>query len=88
MVDPMDMTRRKKIPHGTASQDLLVPILCRGQCVCELPSLEESRDRLQEQLKMFQVGIKRFVNPHQYPVGLELGLHERKTKLILKARGF
>ena len=36
---------------------------------------------------MFQAGIKRFVNPHQYPVGLELGLHERKTKLILKAQG-
>ena len=54
----------------------------------DLPSLEESRERVQEQLAMFHAGVKRFVNPHQYPVGLELGLHERKTKLILKTRGF
>ena len=88
MVDPMDMTHRKQIPAGTASEDLLVPVFCQGQCVYRLPSLEESRRRLQEQLDMFHAGVKRFVNPHQYPVGLELGLHERKTKLILKARGF
>ena len=43
------------------------------------PSLEESRTRLQEQLGLFHAGVKRFVNPHRYPVGLELGLHERKT---------
>lgn len=32
-------------------------------------------------------GIKRFENPHQYPAGLELTLHEFKTELILRARG-
>ena len=32
----------------------------------------------------FQCG---FINPHQYPVGLESGLHELKTELILQARG-
>jgi nicotinate phosphoribosyltransferase len=31
--------------------------------------------------------VKRFVNPHQYPVGLERGLHELKTRLVLAARG-
>jgi nicotinate phosphoribosyltransferase len=36
---------------------------------------------------MFHAGVKRLVNPHQYPVGLELGLHDVKTKLILEARG-
>ena len=54
----------------------------------DLPSLKESRDRLQLQVGIFHTGIKRFVNLHLYPVGLELGLHERKTNLILKARGF
>jgi nicotinate phosphoribosyltransferase len=88
MVDPMDMTHRKTIPSGTPGEDLLAPVFCRGQCVYRLPSLEQSRKRLQEQLEMFHAGVKRFVNPHRYPVGLELGLHERKTKLILKARGF
>ncbi len=88
MVDPMDMTHRKKISACVASEDLLVPVIRRGQRAGELPSLKESRDRLQMQLGVFHTGIKRFVNPHLYPVGLELGLHERKTNLILKARGF
>jgi nicotinate phosphoribosyltransferase len=88
LVDPMDMTHRKKIPACMASEDLLAPVISRGQRVGELPSLKESRDRLQTQLGVFHSSIKRFVNPHLYPVGLELGLHERKTNLILKARGF
>jgi nicotinate phosphoribosyltransferase len=88
MVDPMDMTRRMKIPPAAQGEDLLVPVFCRGRCVYDPPSLAASRDRLQEQLPLFQAGIKRFMNPHLYSVGLELGLHERKTKLILKARGF
>jgi nicotinate phosphoribosyltransferase len=39
-------------------------------------------------LATFHGGIKRFANPHQYPVGLEQGLYQRKTDLILRARGF
>lgn len=88
MVDPMDMTHRKMIPASTAGEDLLVPVLLQGRRVYQTPCLEESRSRVQQQLGLFHAGIKRFVNPHEYPVGLELGLHERKTKLILKARGF
>ena len=88
MVDPMDMTHRKNDPGRHGERRPAGARLRRGQRVCDLPSLEESRDRLQEQLGMFHAGVKRFVNPHQYPVGLELGLHERKTNLILKTRGF
>jgi nicotinate phosphoribosyltransferase len=55
--------------------------------VYEGPTIEQIRERLQKQLACFHPGIKRFVNPHQYPAGLELGLHERKTGLVLKARG-
>jgi nicotinate phosphoribosyltransferase len=36
---------------------------------------------------MLHPGIKRFENPHQYPAGLELTLHEFKTRLILRAKG-
>ncbi len=88
MVDPLDMTHRKKIPADVAGEDLLVPVFCQGRRVYHVPCLEESRKRLQGQLELFHAGVKRFVNPHEYPVGLELGLHERKTQLILKARGF
>ncbi|MGA2034697.1 MAG: nicotinate phosphoribosyltransferase [Thermoguttaceae bacterium] len=88
MVDPLDATRRKTIPAGTAGEELLAPVVRQGRCLDGRPSLEESRTRLQGQLGLFHAGIKRFANPHGYPVGLELGLHERKTQLILKARGF
>ena len=50
------------------------------------PSLAEIQQRTKEQLGSFHAGIKRFTNPHQYPVGLEKGVFERKTELILKAR--
>ncbi len=88
MVDPIDMTRRRTMPACTTSEDLLVPVFFQGRRVYPMPCLEESRARVQEQLGLFHAGIKRFANPHQYPVGLELGLHERKTRLVLKARGF
>jgi nicotinate phosphoribosyltransferase len=87
-VDPADPTRRKFIPGDAAGTDLLVPVFREGRCVYEVPSLDESRRRAQQQLDEFHPGIKRFVHPHQYPAGLEAGLHQRKTDMILQARGF
>jgi nicotinate phosphoribosyltransferase len=87
IVDPLDMTRRKIIPPGTEHQDMLVPILRGGKEVYAMPAIEESRQRTYDQLSTFHAGVKRFVNPHQYPVGLEQKLFDRRTELILKARG-
>jgi len=87
VVDPLDPTRRKHLASGTPFEDLLVPVFKRGQQVYQSPPLTEIRQRTQNQLAMFHSGVKRFVNPHQYPVGLELGLHDLKTELILRARG-
>jgi nicotinate phosphoribosyltransferase len=87
MVDPLESTRRKIMPADATGKDLLQPIFDDGRCVYTAPSLEQSRRRLQDQLGIFHAGVKRFVNPHRYPVGLDLGLHERKTALILKTRG-
>ena len=86
MVDPLDMTRRKTLPGGTAHEDLLEPVFREGERVYESPTLQTIRARVDLQLGAFHGGIKRFVNPHQYPVGLERSLHELKTRLILEAR--
>lgn len=86
MIDPMDFTRRKTIPPGTSYTDLLVPIFRGGKRVYDPPALVESRKRAIEQLSLFHGGVKRFANPHKYPVGLESRLHDLKTQLILKAR--
>jgi nicotinate phosphoribosyltransferase len=52
-----------------------------------IPEIEQIRQRTKVQLAGFHPGVKRFLNPHEYPVGLEAGLNQLKTALILKARG-
>lgn len=86
IVDPLDSTRRKWFDAGVPSEDLLVPVFRGGQRVYDVPPLKDIRARAQRQLAMLHPGIKRPVHPHGYPAGLELGLHELKTHLILKAR--
>jgi len=87
IVDPLDATRRKRLAPATPFEDLLVPIFEQGRQVYQSPPLADIRRRVHSQLTLFHPGVKRFVNPHQYPVGLELGLHELKTELVLRARG-
>ena len=87
VVDPIDATRRKHFAAKTKFEDLLVPVLRHGKVVYGSPTLDSIRARAQEQLSMLHAGIKRFDNPHQYPAGLELTLHQFKTELILRAKG-
>jgi nicotinate phosphoribosyltransferase len=87
MIDPADLTRRKALPAGPASEDLLVPIFRAGRRVYESPAIHAIREHAQAQLAGFHAGVKRFVNPHRYPVGLEARLFELKTDLVMKARG-
>lgn len=85
MVDPLDATRRRRI--GGDYEGLLVPIFRGGKRVCDLPPLDAIRARREAQLARFHGGVRRLVNPHRWPVGLEQNLHELKTRLILEARG-
>lgn len=86
MVDPYDFTKNKKFNESVVFEDLLVSVFFKGDLVYELPSVHESKARVQAQLQGFYAGVKRFVNPHTYPVGLESKLFEIKTDLIRKAR--
>ncbi|PKN55893.1 MAG: nicotinate phosphoribosyltransferase [Deltaproteobacteria bacterium HGW-Deltaproteobacteria-14] len=88
IVDPADATRRKAITPSTPSTELLTAIVRKGNVVYTRPSLEAIRQRVQAQLSHLHAGIKRFQNPHSYPVGLEAGLFELKQHLVLEARGF
>ena len=88
VVDPLDATRRKKIPDNATHHDLLVPVFRKGKCVYEIPSRAKIKEYLTNQLTQFHPTTKRLLNPHEYPVGLEPELHKLRTELILKARGF
>ena len=86
LVDMLDATRRKTVPEEATHEELLVPAVRRGKVTYTPPPLHEVRARTQRQLGQLHAGIKRFVNPHQYPVGLDPALHDRRTRMILEAR--
>jgi nicotinate phosphoribosyltransferase len=87
-IDPLDPTRRKRFSADLEREDLLVPVYRGGSRVLELPSLPAVRQRVRDQLGRLHPGIRRFVNPHRYPAGLESGLHRQRAELVLRARGF
>ena len=87
IIDPMDSTRKKRImSHNVTYKDLLEPIFKDGKCVYKSPSLSVIREKVKKELKEFHSGIKRFINPHQYVVGLEENLYELKIRLIEEIR--
>lgn len=87
MIDPLDATRRKTLECSSPHEELLVPVVRRGRRAYEFPSIVGSQERLRTQMQLVHPGIKRFVNPHLYPVGLEQHLHRRKRDLIFELRG-
>lgn len=86
IVDPLDMTRRKRMSADAKYNDLLLPIFAGGRQIYDVPTIAASKQFVKTQLEKFHFTYKRLLNPHQYPVGLELGLHELKTDLILRQR--
>jgi nicotinate phosphoribosyltransferase len=87
IVDRLDPTRRKNIPANADSEDLLVPVVHHGRMVYQTPAIDAIRDRTRAQLASLHETRKRFLNPHEYPVGLSPDLHELKTHLVQEARG-
>ncbi|GAB3992032.1 nicotinate phosphoribosyltransferase [Spirosoma daeguense] len=87
MIDPLDFTKRRRFEAGQTHEDLLVTVFQEGKKVYSTPDIHAVRARVQTQLASLHPGVKRFVNPHLYPVGLEKNLHDLKTALIMKLRG-
>lgn len=85
MIDPADSTRFKTFSNEN-SENLLVRVFENGKATFQTPDIQEIRNRVKEQLSKFHAGIKRFVNPHSYPVGLEEKLWRLKHELIKKLR--
>ncbi len=84
--DPLDSTRRWTQAGSTPSEDLLVPIFERGARIYDSPEISQMQAHARQQLEFFGRGVKRFVYPHLYPVGVEAGLHQTKLDLIEQAR--
>jgi nicotinate phosphoribosyltransferase len=85
IVDPLDPTRRRPV-KSTQYRELLEPVFRQGRRVLELPTLQESRRAARQEVTSLDPSIRRFLNPHTYPVGLEKSLHDFRTQLILEKR--
>jgi len=87
IIDPFDTTRQKQLDtKKLAFKDLLEPIFRNGECIYESPPIERIQKECKDEMGRFHNGVKRFVNPHRFPVGLDRNLYEAKTTLILKLR--
>ncbi|MDB6135899.1 MAG: nicotinate phosphoribosyltransferase [Verrucomicrobiales bacterium] len=88
IVHPADPLRRFAIPPDATGKDLLVPVCRGGEWTSPLPSLPEIQAHCRAQLAALHPTMKRLLNPHAYPAGLERGLWDRKMALIeeFKAR--
>jgi len=86
IVDPLDSTRRKSVAPGTKYKDLLEPVFDNGKLVYTLPDLKSIKAKTKSELNLLHESIRRYLNPHSYPAGLEESLHQYKTDLILKLR--
>jgi nicotinate phosphoribosyltransferase len=86
IVDPADPLHMRMIEPDWRSVEVVVPAMRGGKRVGPRPSLEEIRARARAQIGGLHPGIRRLLNPHIYPVGLERHLHERRTGLVLERR--
>jgi nicotinate phosphoribosyltransferase len=86
MIDPSDPTKRKTLEAGTAYEDVLLAVFRQGLLVYQTPELGGIQQRARQQISQLHETIRRFLNPHVYPVGLEEHLHAKKMQLILDLR--
>lgn len=86
IVDPKDPTRRKRLPHDACVHEVLVLVMRAGQRSGAAESLHTIRDRAQDQLSRLNGSSKRFLNPHEYPVGLDARLQAQRDRMIRDAR--
>jgi nicotinate phosphoribosyltransferase len=85
-IDPLDLTKIRKIVKPFHFEDLLQSIFLNGQLVYLPPSIDQIRNNTFKNLSQFNKEYKRFLNPHMYPTGLEKKLQQLKLELIEKSR--
>ncbi len=86
IVDVKDTTRHKHLPGDIETTDLLVPVIRGGRRVGQAEKLSAIRQRVQTELAKLHAGIRRLLHPHEYPVGMDIGLSERREQMIREAR--
>jgi nicotinate phosphoribosyltransferase len=86
IVDPADSLHMRSIEPDWAPEELVLPAMRKGVRVGDSPTLDEIRTRARQQIGSLHPAIRRLLNPHIYPVGLERQLHDRRTAQVLRRR--
>lgn len=90
IIDAFDSTREITVQsndkEGELFHNLLIPIFKRGKLVYTSPPLFVIRATKNAELAAFYDGIKRYLNPHLYMVGLEEDFHKLRQDLIFDLR--
>jgi len=86
IVDPADSLHMRAIEPDWRPEELVLPAMRGGVRVAPAPSLDDIRARAARQIAGLHPATRRLLNPHIYPVGLEMRLHERRTGLVLERR--
>ncbi len=81
IIDPLDSNHKKTFPSNCKSKLLLKPIIKKGVIVYQFPSLSSIQERTKTEMNSIHYGIKRFMNPHIYPVGIEESLYYLRNEL-------
>lgn len=86
VMDLVDATKEWVLKKEMKAEDLLQPLFKNGVMEYDFPSLIQIRERVKQQLGQFPAGIKRFLNPHLYSVGMEEKLYKEKVRLVRAIR--
>ncbi|MFI5258045.1 MAG: nicotinate phosphoribosyltransferase [Candidatus Limnocylindrales bacterium] len=86
IVDPADALHMRALDATWQPEELVLPAMRSGRRLAPAPPLGEIRARAHAQVGSLHPAIRRLLNPHTYPVGLERALHERRVQLVLERR--
>lgn len=81
--DPIHTWKRKTVDNANCIE-LLKPIFVAGQCIYQLPSMDEIINKVQTNLNYLSDSHKRFSKPHVYHVDLSSKLWNTKMELLAK----
>ncbi|MEJ7660719.1 MAG: hypothetical protein WKG07_14445 [Hymenobacter sp.] len=75
-------------PRARPSRSCWSPYFAPGPPACSRPAHpgRKPRSRPASEVNSLDPSIRRYLNPHVYPVGLEQSLHEFRTQLMLDKR--
>ncbi len=85
-IHPFDPSQVHKITGDMQYKELLIPIVRKGKRIYPFHSLQEIRKYAAEELSRFHPGMRRFLYPQPYFVGLEASLHEEKIRVMRHVR--